>query len=109
VRRSHPGLGAGDGVEWLEAPAGVVAFARPGFVCAANTTSEPVSLDVPGRVLLASGGGVPEGAAVSVIPADTKVWWSLLPASVPAQDGDGGRTGGGEGGGDEAGSPEGTA
>ncbi|WP_329458186.1 glycoside hydrolase family 13 protein [Streptomyces sp. NBC_01497] len=80
VRRAHPGLGAGGGVEWLEAPAGVVAFARPGFVCAANTTGEPVPFGAPGRVLLASGGGIAAGdAGGSVLPPDTTVWFSLLP------------------------------
>ncbi|MBW1604723.1 glycoside hydrolase family 13 protein [Streptomyces sp. JJ66] len=72
LRREHPDLGAGDAVEWLDAPAGVLAFRRGAFVCTANTTPRPVALGSDfGRVLLASGpydGGE--------LPGDTTVWWS---------------------------------
>ncbi|MEV5598491.1 glycoside hydrolase family 13 protein [Streptomyces sp. NPDC052496] len=77
LRRSHPGLGAGDAVEWLDAPDGVLAFRRPGgFVCTVNTTSEPVRAPVhPGwRPLLCS----VELRTVDdelTLPADTAVWW----------------------------------
>ncbi|PJE94532.1 alpha-glucosidase [Streptomyces carminius] len=79
VRRGHPALGAGDGVEWLaEYPAGVLAFRRRAadgstFVCTVNTTGQPVELPaVPGRVLLASG----EYDGSGTLPADTTVWWT---------------------------------
>ncbi|MGW1773728.1 glycoside hydrolase family 13 protein [Streptomyces sp. NPDC002104] len=71
LRRSHPELGAGDGVEWLEAPAGVLAFRRGEFVCTVNTTAEPVRMPAPGTVLLASG----DLSDPSELPADTAVWW----------------------------------
>ncbi|MDK1474067.1 glycoside hydrolase family 13 protein [Streptomyces sp. 549] len=73
VRREHPDLGAGDAVEWLEAPEGVLAFRRGSFTCTVNTTAEPVELPAaPGRVLLSSGGYDGAGA----LPADTVVWWT---------------------------------
>ncbi|WP_030813729.1 glycoside hydrolase family 13 protein [Streptomyces sp. NRRL S-337] len=83
LRRTHPGLGAGDTVEWLDAPAGVLAFRRPGgLVCTANTTEEPVTTPAYGRVLLASGplaATGPDDATGSdnvSLPADTTVWWA---------------------------------
>ncbi|GAB3453933.1 glycoside hydrolase family 13 protein [Kineococcus endophyticus] len=56
-------------LEWLETPADVVAFARPGgWTCLTNFGDEPV--DVPaGRVVLASG-ELTDGR----VPADTTVW-----------------------------------
>ncbi|RSS80067.1 alpha-glucosidase, partial [Streptomyces sp. WAC02707] len=36
VRRAQPGLGAGEDIQWLDAPEGVLAFRRDGFVCTAN-------------------------------------------------------------------------
>ncbi|MCB5169312.1 glycoside hydrolase family 13 protein [Streptomyces bambusae] len=76
LRRVLPGLGAGDGVEWLPAPAGVLAFARPGFVCTVNTLGRPVELPVPGRPVLSSGPVGPEGPMVQ-IPADSCTWWAI--------------------------------
>lgn len=82
VRREHPALGAGDGVEWLDAPEGVLLFRREsgdggaGFVCAANTTGAPVRITVPvGRVLLASA-EVAHDAGEVELPGDSTVWWS---------------------------------
>ncbi|MEU5900464.1 MULTISPECIES: glycoside hydrolase family 13 protein [Streptomyces] len=76
VRRAEAGLGAGGTVEWLDAPDGVLAFAREGFVCTVNTTAETVRIPAPGRVLLGS-----EEAEVSDgtvhLPADTTVWWAV--------------------------------
>ncbi|ONK14861.1 glycoside hydrolase family 13 protein [Streptomyces sp. MP131-18] len=80
IRRGHPALGAGDAVEWLAAPAGVLAFRRRGadgsaLVCAVNTTEAPVPLPEllteSGHALLASG----HRPAGSTLPADTTVWW----------------------------------
>ncbi|MEU8956606.1 glycoside hydrolase family 13 protein [Streptomyces sp. NPDC048518] len=76
VRRTEPGLGAGTAVEWLDAPAGVLAFAREGFVCTVNTTGDPVRIPAPGKVLLA----VEEPEVVDgtvVLPADSTVWWTV--------------------------------
>jgi alpha-glucosidase len=75
ARRAHPDLGAGDGVEWLRAPEGVLAFRRGEFVCVANTTGESVTTPAYGRVLLASG-EVTEAAGEAKVPGDTTVWWT---------------------------------
>ncbi|MFE0093794.1 glycoside hydrolase family 13 protein [Streptomyces sp. NPDC059015] len=76
VRREHPGLGAGEAVTWLDAPHGVLAFAREGFVCTANTTGAPVRLPAPGALLLASAPvAVNDGSAV--LPADATAWWTV--------------------------------
>ncbi|WP_130796235.1 glycoside hydrolase family 13 protein [Streptomyces otsuchiensis] len=80
VRREHPALGAGSGVEWLTAPEGVLAFRRTAeggaaFVCAVNTNDVPVELTAglaEGTVLLSSGPYDGSG----VLPADTTVWWT---------------------------------
>ncbi|MFD6890159.1 glycoside hydrolase family 13 protein [Streptomyces sp. NPDC059957] len=71
LRRSQPELGAGDAVEWLQAPEGVLAFRRGDFTCTVNTTDGPVRMPAPGTVLLASG-PLPDP---SELPADTAVWW----------------------------------
>ncbi|MDT0461537.1 glycoside hydrolase family 13 protein [Streptomyces gibsoniae] len=75
VRREQPGLGAGDSVEWLRAPEGVLAFRRGDFVCVANTTGEAVTVPLHGRVLVASG-EVTWANGESTVPADTTVWWT---------------------------------
>ncbi|MGW1888520.1 DUF3459 domain-containing protein, partial [Streptomyces sp. NPDC001970] len=71
-----PGLGAGESVTWLDAPEGVLALARDGFVCTTNTTSEPVRLPAPGALLLASAPVAVTDDTV-VLPADTTVWWTV--------------------------------
>ncbi|MFE7570192.1 glycoside hydrolase family 13 protein [Streptomyces sp. NPDC057539] len=76
ARKEHPGLGAGDSVEWLDAPEGVLAFARPGFVCTVNTTDTAVRIPAHGRVLVASGPVSVDGAEAE-LPADTTVWWTV--------------------------------
>ncbi|MEU6401663.1 glycoside hydrolase family 13 protein [Streptomyces sp. NPDC046985] len=77
VRRAHPDLGAGDGVQWLRAPEGVLALRRGDFVCVANTTGESVTSPSYGRVLLASG-EVTEADGETKVPADTTVWWTAV-------------------------------
>ncbi|MEU0660895.1 glycoside hydrolase family 13 protein [Streptomyces lavendulocolor] len=113
LRREHPALGAGDAVEWLPAPDGVLAFRRRAegagdgpaggdLVCTVNLTDRPVALRAPGgRVLLASapgdglpGGGAPEGAGPlggGAVPG-VKVPPPARESAVPAASGDGGRT-----------------
>ncbi|MFD7291184.1 glycoside hydrolase family 13 protein [Streptomyces sp. NPDC059863] len=76
ARKEHPGLGAGDSVEWLDAPEGVLAFARPGFVCTVNTTDTAVRIPAHGRVLVASGPVSVDGTEAE-LPADTTVWWTV--------------------------------
>ncbi|MEU1021739.1 glycoside hydrolase family 13 protein [Streptomyces sp. NPDC005904] len=76
IRRTQPGLGAGDSLEWLDAPEGVLAFRRESFVCTANTTGATVRIPAPGRVLLANTPvQVVDGKAE--LPADTTVWWAV--------------------------------
>ncbi|MEV0409636.1 glycoside hydrolase family 13 protein [Streptomyces sp. NPDC050448] len=71
IRRERAELGAGDAVEWLQAPEGVLAFRRGDFVCTVNTTGEAVRMSPPGTVLLASDDLTDPG----VLGADTAVWW----------------------------------
>ncbi|UUN26537.1 glycoside hydrolase family 13 protein [Streptomyces sp. FIT100] len=76
VRRDHPGLGAGSTVTWLDAPDGVLALARDGFLCTTNTTGSDVELPVPGSVLLSS--ATPEFTGGTVhLPADSSTWWAI--------------------------------
>ncbi|QEU94790.1 glycoside hydrolase family 13 protein [Streptomyces kanamyceticus] len=79
VRREHPALGAGRDIEWLAAPDGVLAFRRAtpagSFVCTVNLTGSDVALPTPGTLLLASADLAP-GAAETVLPADSTVWWA---------------------------------
>ncbi|MEU2431775.1 alpha-glucosidase, partial [Streptomyces sp. NPDC007861] len=70
------GLGAGSTVTWLDAPDGVLALARDGFLCTTNTTGAPVRLPAPGTLLLATGPvAVTDG--VAVLPEDTTAWWTV--------------------------------
>ncbi|MFJ9419262.1 glycoside hydrolase family 13 protein [Streptomyces sp. NPDC101227] len=85
LRRTHPALGAGDAIEWLDAPDGVLAFRRPGgLICTANTTGAAVKLpERPGRLLLSSlspshlstSRHMLNTASDCVVAADTTVWW----------------------------------
>ncbi|QCX76178.1 Oligo-1,6-glucosidase [Streptomyces sp. YIM 121038] len=89
ARRAQPALGAGEAVEWLRAPEGVLLFRRhaeegPGgaVVVAVNLTDRPVTLPAPGRLLLSSANSEPSeaeldgSAAGTVVPPDTTVWWA---------------------------------
>jgi alpha-glucosidase len=78
LRAAAPELSADD-LTWLDAPDGVLAFARPGGLTAVvNISGQPVPLP-PGELLLASGplasdpldGGPLDGA---LLPADTAAW-----------------------------------
>ncbi|MEU8823670.1 glycoside hydrolase family 13 protein [Streptomyces sp. NPDC048636] len=75
LRRELPGLGD-SGMTWLDAPAGVLALARPGFVCTLNTLGEEVELPVPGRALLSSAPLAYRAATVR-IPPDCCAWWAI--------------------------------
>jgi alpha-glucosidase len=71
-------LGLGD-LTWLDPPgSGVVAFSRPGLVCATNCGTVPVRLRHPyGEPVLASG-PVPDPG---VLPANTTGWWRAMTGS----------------------------
>jgi alpha-glucosidase len=68
LRATSPAL-RGDGVQWLPAPDGVLAFRRPGgLVCLVNLSSAPVPLP-EGEVLLCSA-----DVAGGALPVDAAVW-----------------------------------
>ncbi|RRO14908.1 glycoside hydrolase family 13 protein [Saccharopolyspora rhizosphaerae] len=70
-RRALPALGDGD-LTWLDAPEGVLAFARePGFTCATNFGDTPVSLDLPGDLLIRSDSAEEWRGT---LPPNTAVW-----------------------------------
>ncbi|MBT2441485.1 glycoside hydrolase family 13 protein [Streptomyces sp. ISL-36] len=78
IRRDHPALGAGDGVEWLDAPEGVLAFRRRSasgdVVVALNTGAREAALTLPepGSLLLSSASRTDEeGAGAGARPAST--------------------------------------
>ncbi|MEU9790841.1 glycoside hydrolase family 13 protein [Streptomyces sparsogenes] len=75
ARRELPGLGDTP-MAWLNAPDGVLALSRPGFVCTLNTLGEEVELPVPGRALLSSA-PLAYGAGTVRIPADSCAWWAI--------------------------------
>ncbi|WP_058044711.1 glycoside hydrolase family 13 protein [Streptomyces roseifaciens] len=75
LRHELPGLGDGE-MTWLEAPEGVLAFARPGLVCTLNTSDEEVGMPVPGRPVLATAALEFTGGTVR-IPSDSCVWWAV--------------------------------
>ncbi|MER0244986.1 alpha-amylase family glycosyl hydrolase [Streptomyces sp. HSW2009] len=81
VRREQPALGAGDAVQWLPAPDGVLSFRRTapqGSVqCTVNTTARPIALPEPGPVLVSSAGLAPATGGLRELPADTAVWWAV--------------------------------
>jgi alpha-glucosidase len=66
-------------LRWLDAPPGVLAFARgEGFVCAVNTGADQVELAWDGEVTVTSGavGSCPQGARSNrSLPGETAAWW----------------------------------
>lgn len=68
VRREQPGLGSGP-LGWLDAPRGVLAFARASTVVVVNVEGDAMDLPAHRRVLLAS--GPLDGAR---LPTNTAVW-----------------------------------
>ena len=69
LRRGEPGLGHGP-MRWLDAPAGVLSFARSDdFVCVVNLAAEPAPLPAHRDVLIGSG-PLDDG----LLPRDTAVW-----------------------------------
>jgi len=80
LRKQLPGLGAefdDNALTWLPAPEPVLKFRRGDeFVCTVNTGSEPVTLPLPGTVLLASA-PVVESEQTVTLPASSAAWWSV--------------------------------
>lgn len=73
LRHGEPALGDGS-LRWLDAPAGVLAFARgEGFACVLNLSGAPVELPPHDSVLLRS--GPLEGG---LLPPDTAAWLRLV-------------------------------
>ncbi|MCL6302006.1 glycoside hydrolase family 13 protein [Streptomyces kronopolitis] len=75
LRRRLPGLGD-TSMSWESAPEGVLAFRRPGVLCTVNTLGRPLTLPVPGTVLLASAPVTVDGAG-AVLPGDSCTWWAI--------------------------------
>ncbi|MFJ6378694.1 glycoside hydrolase family 13 protein [Kitasatospora sp. NPDC092039] len=82
VRRTHPALGAGRSLQWLDPAPGVLAFRREregvALVCTVNTTGGParVAGDGLGPLLLSSAEPPTVGEAGDVLlPADSTCWW----------------------------------
>jgi alpha-glucosidase len=72
IRRELPALGDG-ALRWLDAPEGVIAFARdPGFVCIVNLSGEPAQALDGAAQLLTSGPLTDLGE----LPADTAGWYA---------------------------------
>lgn len=70
IRRATPALGAGGPPRWLDAPPGVLAFARePGFACVVNLSGGTTTLPAHRDVLLSSG-----PLAGGALPTDTAAW-----------------------------------
>ncbi|MEU7888971.1 glycoside hydrolase family 13 protein [Microbispora bryophytorum] len=75
LRRERPELGDGT-LTWTGSPAGTLAFRRgDAFVCVLNMTPEWVEMEMPGDLLLASGGPETAGDVVRLAP-DSATWWS---------------------------------
>ncbi|HEX3540035.1 MAG TPA: glycoside hydrolase family 13 protein [Acidimicrobiales bacterium] len=69
-RHQHPALGDGT-MRWLDAPEGILLFARdPGFIGIVNVSGAPFPLPDGISVILSSGPLTEDGA----VPADTTVW-----------------------------------
>jgi alpha-glucosidase len=76
IRRSEPALGDGS-LRWLEAPSGVLAFARGDeFVCVLNLSGSPVELPSHDSLLLRSG-PLEDG----LLPPDTGAWLRRVSAN----------------------------
>ncbi|MFJ3903773.1 glycoside hydrolase family 13 protein [Streptomyces sp. NPDC090025] len=70
LRRTEPGFGDGP-MRWLDAPDGVLSFARPaGLVAVSNLSTTPVPLPPYEELLLTSGPLTDEG----LLPPDTSAW-----------------------------------
>lgn len=63
------GRASGETIGWLDAPPGVLAFARGGLVCVVNAGDVPVPL--PEGAALATSGGLDDGG---LLPPDTAAW-----------------------------------
>ena len=72
IRREHRALGDGS-LRWLDAPEGVIAFARdPGFVCIVNLSGDPTPAPDGAEQLLTSGPLTDLGE----LPVDTAGWYA---------------------------------
>ncbi|MER6398922.1 DUF3459 domain-containing protein [Kitasatospora sp. NPDC001603] len=82
LRRTHPALGAGRSVEWLDLAPGVLAFRRDSdqgaVVCAVNTTGAPVRVTDGGLgalLLCSAEPPVTEHPGEVLLAADSTDWW----------------------------------
>jgi alpha-glucosidase len=73
LRRSQPSLSdPATPLEWLAAPAGVLAFRRGAAACFVNLSSDPAALPPDAAVLVSS-----QPLTGSVLPMDTAAWLTL--------------------------------
>jgi alpha-glucosidase len=76
LRKLH-GLGKDIGIEWQEAPEGVIYFTRgQDFVLLANTTDQKIDLEISATasVIHASGPGTLISGRTITLPANTTIW-----------------------------------
>lgn len=74
IRKSHPALGGLVGVNWQEAPIGILRFERePGFELVANTTDTDFKFSTP-KTLLAASMPVQIAESEITLPPHTTVW-----------------------------------
>lgn len=75
IRKSHPGLGGTNDVNWVAAPQGVIRFTRePDFELIANTTSAEVVVQTTKTLRLSSQPDVSIVAGELSLPANCTVW-----------------------------------
>ena len=78
VRREQPGLGAGDAVEWLDAPEGVLAFRRRGRLRLHRQHDRRGGADTRAPAGCCSPAArSPSTDGEAKLPADTTVWWAV--------------------------------
>jgi alpha-glucosidase len=71
IRRANPALGTGD-LTWMNAPEGVLAFTRAGFLCIVNLSERPYAASAGAHLLLSS-----DGTTGNDVLPDSAAWFSL--------------------------------
>ncbi len=78
IRRLERDLGDGP-LRWLDAPDGVLAFARgDGFIAVTNLSSDPVALPAGGHALLLTSAALDDGR----LPPDASAWLRIDPDTL---------------------------
>ncbi|MEO3807592.1 glycoside hydrolase family 13 protein [Sphaerisporangium sp. B11E5] len=74
LRRTHPALGDGP-LTWQASPPGTLVFTRGPFTCTVNVSASPVSVPVPGTLLLATTTLAADTRTV-ILPPESAAWWT---------------------------------